>query len=167
MTVSCNLLTSSIRHGLLRVKQAHNFPKTVSHNSKKVVGFWNMFQNPKQSHASHDLTKLHATIVSLKALSGAKNVVQAFCDPSKVPKIYSIRNRKRTFRNKGFILSRKFTSLAPELLSGTASTPKCYFLMFSSLSGNRTRDFDPKAVRRVSPDLSVIWESPSRGWFLS
>ena len=46
-------------------------------------------------------------------------------------------------RDKGFILSRKFTSLAPEPLSGAVSTPKCCSWMFSPLSGTRTRDFDP------------------------
>ena len=42
LTYDCRrqlLLTSSIRHGLLRINQPHNFPKTVAYNSKKVVGF--------------------------------------------------------------------------------------------------------------------------------
>ena len=38
-TVAYNLLTSSIRNGLLRVNQPHNFPKTVAYKSKKVVRF--------------------------------------------------------------------------------------------------------------------------------
>ena len=54
----------------------------------------------------------------------------------------------------GFILSRNFPSLAPEPLSGTVSTPTCYCLMFSTLSGTRTRDLDPQAVRRASPTFS-------------
>ena len=37
-------------------------------------------------------------------------LVQAFSTPKN--------GKKRTFRNKGFMLSREFTSLAPELLSG-------------------------------------------------
>ena len=53
-----------------------------------------------------------------------------------------------SFRNTGFILSRNFPSLAPEPLSGNVSTPKCYFLMFSTLS----RDFDP---RRLSGTMSI------------
>ena len=40
--------------------------------------------------------------------------------PLKGTKNDSIRNRKRMFRNNGFILSRKFTSLTPEPLSRTA-----------------------------------------------
>ena len=36
--------------------------------------------------------------------------------------IWSLNARKRTFRNKGFILSRKLTSMTPEPLSGTMSS---------------------------------------------
>ena len=35
-----------LRHGLFHVNQPQDFPKTVAYNLKKVVGFWNMFQNP-------------------------------------------------------------------------------------------------------------------------
>ena len=45
-----------------------------------------------------------------------------------------------------FVSSRNFTSLAPEPLLGTVSTRKCCCLMFSTLGGTKTRDFDPWAV---------------------
>ena len=63
--------------------------------------------------------------------------------PLRGTKTGSVRDRKSVFRNTGLILSRNFPSLAPEPLSGTVSTPKCYCLMFSTLSGTRTQDFDP------------------------
>ena len=51
LTYDCRmqLAPSSIRHGLLRVNQSHNFPKTVAYNSKKVGDFE---------------SKLHGTVVS-------------------------------------------------------------------------------------------------------
>ena len=59
--------------------------------------------------------------------------------------------RKHTFCHKGLIDSRTvhFTDTrAPT--SGTVWTLECSCLMFSTLSGARTRDFDPWAVRRAS-----------------
>ena len=50
-----------------------------------------------------------------------KGVVQTVFPPQKGTKIVGTRNWKRAFRNKGFILSRKFTSLAPEPWSATIS----------------------------------------------
>ena len=87
-----------------------------------------------------------------------------FFQPLKGTKTGIIQNQKRAFRDKGFILSRKFTSLAPEPLSGTVSTPKCYSLMFGSLSGTRTRDFDldARSSRTSIPDLCT-WEYPPSG----
>ena len=79
-----------------------------------------------------------------------KGVVQAFFGANNG----SIRNRKRTFRNKVFIQSRKFTSLTPEPLSGTVSTPKCYCRMFNILSPR----FWPLSGTTSIPDL-LIWES--------
>ena len=72
-----------------------------------------------------------------------KGVVQVFYPFRKGTKTGSIWDRKRVFHNNSFILSWTFPSLAPEPLSGTVSTPKCYCLMFSTLSSTRTRYFDP------------------------
>ena len=60
-----------------------------------------------------------------------KGCDSSFFLPLKGTKTYSIQNWKHMFHNKGFILLWKFTSLAPEPLSFTVSTPKCYSLMFS------------------------------------
>ena len=83
----------------------------------------------------------------------------SFSRPLKSTENCSLRNRKRTLRNKGFILSRKFTSPTPEPLSGTVSTLKCYCLMFSTPGGTRAREFDPTTS---TPDL-LIWKSPLPG----
>ena len=61
-----------------------------------------------------------------------KRACSSFFRPLKGTKTGSIRDRKRMFRNIGFMLSRNFPSLVPEPLSGTVSTRKCYSLMFST-----------------------------------
>ena len=67
----------------------------------------------------------------------------------------SIRTRKRAFCNKGFLLSRKSTSLPAEPLSGTVSALKCYCLMFSTLSGTRTRSGQPGLAAYLSIVLLI------------
>ena len=62
---------------------------------------------------------------------------------------------------KCFPLSRKFTSLTPDPLSGSASTLKCYRLVFNAL-GTRTRNFCPLPVRPPSPTFSFGWVPQGR-----
>ena len=70
-----------------------------------------------------------------------KGVVQAFIDLQKATKLAAYEVGNMCVVIKGFILSWKFTSPAPEPLS---SYPKCYCLMFGTLSGTWTWDFAPK-----------------------
>ena len=67
-----------------------------------------------------------------------KGVVQAFKVPK--PAAYGIGNAR--FVAKASFCREISLHSAPDILNGSVSTAKCYCLVFSSLSGTGTRDFD-------------------------